>query len=349
MAEPVNAYPKPGQKLDDHPIAQIMPMMNAVDKDELRESIKKNGQREDIVLLDGMILDGRNRYECCVDLGREPRFRFYDYVKDGASPTSFVLDKNLRRRHLTPSQAATIAVEALPFFEAEAKIRQRKTGIAQTENLRNRNRPSDDTDQRTEHEEEPVVATSSPAPITPPAPPPAQPVEQELPLPTGTAAAHAAQLVGVSERLVQDAKTIQQTNPEAFEAIKAGDATVNSVRQETAEEKKKKQELEDAYGRISQVCGASLGAAVREGTRLKGRREVIAYAKLSDDDMLRIRGLIEDGWPVKKAVAYKMVGLCRTHRISDLIARAAAQSGTLTLTIEGWVIDVKREGVNGTA
>jgi len=32
---------------------------------------------------------------------------------------------NLRRRHLTPSQTACVAVEALPFYEAEAKERMK--------------------------------------------------------------------------------------------------------------------------------------------------------------------------------------------------------------------------------
>jgi hypothetical protein len=46
----------------------------------------------------------------------------------GDSPTSFVISKNSKRRHLTQSQKAAIAALALPFFEAEAKKRQREHG-----------------------------------------------------------------------------------------------------------------------------------------------------------------------------------------------------------------------------
>ena len=44
---------------------------------------------------------------------------------EGESEIAFVISKNKKRRHLTESLFAVAAVEALPFFEAEAKERQK--------------------------------------------------------------------------------------------------------------------------------------------------------------------------------------------------------------------------------
>lgn len=72
---------------------------------EAADDIKANGQREDITTLDGMILDGRNRYRACELDSNEPKLIEYD----GNDPLAFVLSKNLKRRHLSESQRAMIA------------------------------------------------------------------------------------------------------------------------------------------------------------------------------------------------------------------------------------------------
>lgn len=64
-------------ELKNHPAADVWPMMDAKRYDELVADMKEHGQRELITLCDGMILDGRNRYRACVDLGVEPLTREY--------------------------------------------------------------------------------------------------------------------------------------------------------------------------------------------------------------------------------------------------------------------------------
>ena len=96
---------------------------------ELLKDIREHGQREPILLdPDGRILDGRNRYRACRELGIEPQTRMWE--GNGDSPLSVILSLNLHRRHLTSSQKAAIAIEILPMLEAEAKERQRKSGGA---------------------------------------------------------------------------------------------------------------------------------------------------------------------------------------------------------------------------
>ena len=72
--------------------------------DALKADISANGLRQPIVLLDGMILDGGNRYRACIDAGVKPVFTDYN----GGNIVSFVLSANLHRRHMTPGQQAAI-------------------------------------------------------------------------------------------------------------------------------------------------------------------------------------------------------------------------------------------------
>jgi len=110
-------------KYKDHPIANILPLMSTSEIKELAEDIKNQGLKEPIVLLDNMILDGRNRYRACEQINIEPQVAQFK----GSSPIAYVLSLNVKRRHLTASQKAAVAVDAEPFFAEEAKKRQLET------------------------------------------------------------------------------------------------------------------------------------------------------------------------------------------------------------------------------
>ena len=104
-----------------HPIANILPMMRAEEFAALKEDIRVNGQQEPIWTFEGQIIDGRNRFVACHELGLEPKYR--EWTGNG-SPVSFVVSVNQHRRHLTQSQKAAAAVGFLPLLEQEAKERQ---------------------------------------------------------------------------------------------------------------------------------------------------------------------------------------------------------------------------------
>lgn len=105
--------------MEFHPIAELFPLMESDDLESLALSIKNNGLRNEIVIYDGKILDGRNRYLACQSIGIEPTYKYFA----GEDPLSFALDENVERRHLTPSQRACFAVDILPAYEAAAKER----------------------------------------------------------------------------------------------------------------------------------------------------------------------------------------------------------------------------------
>jgi ParB-like chromosome segregation protein Spo0J len=93
-------------ELEFHPLADIFPMLDPKSLAELADDIVEQGQREPIIMLDGMILDGRNRYRACLMAGVEPTFEEFP---DSGDPLAAVISANLRRRHLDESQRAMIA------------------------------------------------------------------------------------------------------------------------------------------------------------------------------------------------------------------------------------------------
>ena len=102
-----------------HPAAGLMPEMTETEFKELVEDIRAKGLLQAIELLNDMIIDGRNRLKACREAGVEPRFTVVDLGKIGA--IEYVISRNLRRRHLTESQRASIAAEAFALLKRESK------------------------------------------------------------------------------------------------------------------------------------------------------------------------------------------------------------------------------------
>lgn len=114
--------------IEFHPLANLFPLFGQDDFEELALDIADHGLREDIVLLDGKILDGRNRYQACIaanliDASYEPtgndRF-FVDFRPEyDGDPLAFVISKNLRRRQLDESQRAMVAAKIANMRQGE--------------------------------------------------------------------------------------------------------------------------------------------------------------------------------------------------------------------------------------
>lgn len=112
-----------------HAAALAFPPLKGAEMDGLKKSLLEHGQQFPVVLLDGAIIDGRNRQEAFVQLAKEKKLpadfklRTVD-ARDTISPAAFAKVANIDRRHLTESQLAMVATKLLPMFRKEAKARQ---------------------------------------------------------------------------------------------------------------------------------------------------------------------------------------------------------------------------------
>lgn len=105
--------------LQQHPLSAAFPAMPDQEFRELVEDIRKHGQRDPILIYEGMVLDGWHRYTACIEIGFEPK----KFTWAGDDPVSYVESVNLHRRHLTASQRAMAVVALAEWAPANVKRR----------------------------------------------------------------------------------------------------------------------------------------------------------------------------------------------------------------------------------
>ena len=93
--------------LQFHPLADIFPLVEGAEFDELVADIREHGLHEAVVVYEDKVLDGRNRLRACEAAGIDPTFTVYT----GDDPVAYVISLNLRRRHLDESQRAMVAAK----------------------------------------------------------------------------------------------------------------------------------------------------------------------------------------------------------------------------------------------
>jgi ParB-like chromosome segregation protein Spo0J len=98
-----------------HPLANLFPIIEGTEFDELVADIRQHGVREIVWLYDGKILDGRNRYRAA-QIASVP---CPTMVYKGDNPIAFVVSLNLRRRHLDESQRALVAAKLANMRQGE--------------------------------------------------------------------------------------------------------------------------------------------------------------------------------------------------------------------------------------
>jgi ParB-like nuclease family protein len=180
------------EKLEDHDIAAVFPLLPEEELKELAKNIQEKGLINPILLYENKILDGRNRYrailtipsmakdldpECC-NGGLLLDWEEGGYVTTytGNDPVGHVISLNCHRRHLTGAQRAAIAAEL-----ANKKLGDNQHGGSA-------NLPTLSVDQ-----------------------------------------AKAAKLFNVSERSVRTAKAIKEADPELHSKVKSGEVSLNAA------------------------------------------------------------------------------------------------------------------------
>jgi ParB-like chromosome segregation protein Spo0J len=99
-----------------HELSNIIPVPLPEDYENLKSSIQNLGFKSEfgvIWLLDGKIIQGRQRYKACLELNIEPKFKEFseeypDKVKDNKFITKWIWALDTARRHLSEADKYTI-------------------------------------------------------------------------------------------------------------------------------------------------------------------------------------------------------------------------------------------------
>ena len=193
-----------------HPVASLFPMIDDESLNALAEDIKKNGQREPIIVAyldeamidEPVVIDGRNRHAACKLAGVEPEFKFVMSLNDRElSPqviADWIISHNLHRRHLTTSQKAMVGQGYLAYLKEEAKKRQSEGGRRGAEVTNSGERlPRKSVEPGSRSESESAV--------------------------------QAGKLVGVSKDSIRDADFVVKNDPELAQQVRDSKVTVSAA------------------------------------------------------------------------------------------------------------------------
>lgn len=186
------------QVMKPHPAACIFPMLSDDDLASLAEDIRQFGLRQPIIIHDGKILDGRNRWRACQIARVTPITKNFDGTPKEA--LDFVWSMNARRRDLTPGQKASANAER-EKLDKEYTAELEKTRKA----LPKGGRPSKE-----------------------------KPVQKIVPVKDTTKLTDhkIAEAIGTNRTYVNDARKIYDERPDLHEKVKAGKLTIPQAKAE---------------------------------------------------------------------------------------------------------------------
>jgi len=123
-----------------HHLCNLVPPSSPAEYQELLDDMQAHGYdpRFPIVIFDGAILDGRHRARAAAELGITPATIEWTPRGDD-TPALFIL-RAQRRRNMTASQRAALAVQLLPELEKEAHKREKAGKADPTYKLYGRSR-----------------------------------------------------------------------------------------------------------------------------------------------------------------------------------------------------------------
>jgi len=199
-----------GPHMDFHPIASIFPLLGEEDLKALAADIAQNGLREPVVLYEGKVLDGRNRWRACELAGATAETK--DFVGDRRAALRLVWSANFHRRHLNPGQKAVAEFERAKLdAEYGAEVEKMKAE-AQARMAQAKDRPRGEK------------ASASPL------------MGQEIDAHERRTLAVRAKAAGTSRTYLEAAEKLGAEHPEKLAAVKSGEKTLSQVIREVKHE-----------------------------------------------------------------------------------------------------------------
>ncbi len=119
---PIASFPTNIIKINPEYVKLINPLTK-LEYDVLKISISNRGLHLPIIInQDNVILDGHNRLKICQELGIEPKFEVKEF-QDPLQEKEFVIEINLKRRHLNNFQIAELEYKMEEVYKERAKLR----------------------------------------------------------------------------------------------------------------------------------------------------------------------------------------------------------------------------------
>lgn len=111
----IKSIPAEPTEVDDysglvaHELANVMPWIEGQEFEHLKNDLKANGLKNKIVLFEGRILDGRNRYKALREIGHVlVSENFEVFHGTYAEAEAYVISANMMRRQMTNAQKAEV-------------------------------------------------------------------------------------------------------------------------------------------------------------------------------------------------------------------------------------------------
>jgi N6-adenosine-specific RNA methylase IME4 len=180
----------------------IFPEMMVEDYSRLKADLHQNGfdPKQPIYTYEGEILDGWNRFRVCTELNIIPVFR--EFAGNDNDAIMFVMRTN-KRRNLTSSQWAAIAVEAEEMVESirEAVEKERREKQAETQSITMKKEPM------------------------------CQLIDRQVNQPERTTQ-KLATTFNTNRTYISEAQKLKETKPLIFEQVKSGEKTLTEVKKD---------------------------------------------------------------------------------------------------------------------
>lgn len=205
--------------LESHPIANVFPMMTEDEHSTLLGSMRGVGfdPSKPVILYEGKILDGRNRYKAASELGLDVPFR--QWTDADGNPWELVRRENTARRDLEASTKAACVLQLVRGSSAweEAKEAARSAGnAARTAGLKRGKEPPTSlrrsSDEKRRSDDSPSVPNASTSL------PKAQHEHVRL-----------AQAAGVSPATAARVLSLEKKAPEKFAAVARGEVSAQKA------------------------------------------------------------------------------------------------------------------------
>lgn len=269
-----------------HPAADLFPLVEGEELQELCADIKEHGLQQPIVVWhDGSLLDGRNRLLACYFTNQEVVTKRYE----GDDPVQFSLSANLHRRHLNAGQRAVVALKVRELLQPAAKERQ----VAQ---LKQNQEPTVSLD----------LGERGPAQASVPAPAPT-PSEQRK------STAQAAKAVGASRSAVEQAARVAKVAPDLLPHVQAGTMALDRAHREAKERERRQAASHPPVDKSPAPTREML-------TLLTDKGDEVLYPKPKNPPKFNVQDSTEIGWAMH---SWNPVTGCR-HTCSYCYARALA-------------------------